>query len=45
VGVTDGATAVARRIAVRYLDRTGDPNTADGLESRVIAAVVIGGGA
>jgi ribose/xylose/arabinose/galactoside ABC-type transport system permease subunit len=27
-----------------YLDGTGDPTTADGLELRVIAAVVIGGG-
>jgi ribose/xylose/arabinose/galactoside ABC-type transport system permease subunit len=27
-----------------YLDATGDPVTADGLELQVIAAVVIGGG-
>ena len=27
-----------------YLDATGDPTTADGLELQVIAAVVIGGG-
>ena len=33
-----------RRLQFVYLDATGDPTTAAGLELQVIAAVVIGGG-
>ncbi len=38
------ATGLAGVLQFVYLDATGDPVTADGLELRVIAAVVIGGG-
>ena len=40
-GLATGAAGVMQFI---YLDATGDPVTADGLELQVIAAVVIGGG-
>ena len=38
------ATGLAGVLQFVYLDATGDPTTADGLELQVIAAVVIGGG-
>jgi ribose/xylose/arabinose/galactoside ABC-type transport system permease subunit len=38
------ATGLAGVLQFIYLSGTGDPTTADGLELRVIAAVVIGGG-
>ena len=38
------ATGLAGVFQFVYLDATGDPTTADGLELQVIAAVVIGGG-
>jgi ribose/xylose/arabinose/galactoside ABC-type transport system permease subunit len=38
------ATGLAGVMQFTYLDATGDPVTADGLELQVIAAVVIGGG-
>jgi ribose/xylose/arabinose/galactoside ABC-type transport system permease subunit len=38
------ATGLAGTLQFVYLDATGDPITADGLELQVIAAVVIGGG-
>jgi ribose/xylose/arabinose/galactoside ABC-type transport system permease subunit len=38
------ATGLAGVMQLVYLDGTGDPVTADGLELHVIAAVVIGGG-
>jgi ribose/xylose/arabinose/galactoside ABC-type transport system permease subunit len=38
------ATGLAGVMQFVYLDATGDPVTADGLELQVIAAVVIGGG-
>jgi ribose/xylose/arabinose/galactoside ABC-type transport system permease subunit len=38
------ATGLAGILQFVYLDATGDPTTADGLELQVIAAVVIGGG-
>jgi ribose/xylose/arabinose/galactoside ABC-type transport system permease subunit len=38
------ATGLAGVMQFVYLDATGDPTTADGLELQVIAAVVIGGG-
>jgi ribose/xylose/arabinose/galactoside ABC-type transport system permease subunit len=38
------ATGLAGALQFIYLDATGDPTTADGLELQVIAAVVIGGG-
>jgi ribose/xylose/arabinose/galactoside ABC-type transport system permease subunit len=38
------ATGLAGLMQFVYLDATGDPVTADGLELQVIAAVVIGGG-
>ena len=38
------ATGLAGVMQFIYLDATGDPTTADGLELQVIAAVVIGGG-
>lgn len=38
------ATGLAGVMQFAYLDATGDPVTADGLELQVIAAVVIGGG-
>jgi len=38
------ATGLAGVMQFVYLDGTGDPVTADGLELQVIAAVVIGGG-
>ncbi len=38
------ATGLAGVMQFVYLDATGDPITADGLELQVIAAVVIGGG-
>jgi ribose/xylose/arabinose/galactoside ABC-type transport system permease subunit len=38
------ATGLAGIMQFAYLDATGDPTTADGLELQVIAAVVIGGG-
>jgi ribose/xylose/arabinose/galactoside ABC-type transport system permease subunit len=38
------ATGLAGVMQYTYLDATGDPTTADGLELEVIAAVVIGGG-
>ena len=38
------ATGLAGVMQFVYLDGTGDPTTADGLELQVIAAVVIGGG-
>ncbi len=38
------ATGLAGVMQFIYLDATGDPVTADGLELQVIAAVVIGGG-
>jgi ribose/xylose/arabinose/galactoside ABC-type transport system permease subunit len=38
------ATGLAGVLQFIYLDATGDPTTADGLELQVIAAVVIGGG-
>ena len=37
------ATGLAGVMQFIYLDATGDPVTADGLELQVIAAVVIGG--
>ena len=38
------ATGLAGVLQFMFLSATGDPTTADGLELRVIAAVVIGGG-
>ncbi len=38
------AVGLAGVLQFVYLDATGDPTTADGLELKVIAAVVIGGG-
>jgi ribose/xylose/arabinose/galactoside ABC-type transport system permease subunit len=38
------ATGLAGVMQFVYMDATGDPTTADGLELQVIAAVVIGGG-
>lgn len=38
------ATGLAGALQFVFLNGTGDPTTADGLELRVIAAVVIGGG-
>lgn len=38
------ATGLAGLLQFVYLDATGDPTTAEGLELQVIAAVVIGGG-
>jgi ribose/xylose/arabinose/galactoside ABC-type transport system permease subunit len=38
------ATGLAGVLQLLFLNGTGDPTTADGLELRVIAAVVIGGG-
>ncbi len=38
------ATGLAGALQFLYLNGTGDPTTADGLELQVIAAVVIGGG-
>src|SRR5437763_8746732 len=43
-GLAGLATGLAGVMQVVYLDATGDPVTADGLELQVIAAVVIGGG-
>jgi ribose/xylose/arabinose/galactoside ABC-type transport system permease subunit len=40
-GLTTGLAGVLQFV---YTDATGDPTTADGLELKVIAAVVIGGG-
>jgi ribose/xylose/arabinose/galactoside ABC-type transport system permease subunit len=43
-GLAGVATGLAGVMQFVYLDATGDPVTADGLELQVIAAVVIGGG-
>ncbi len=43
-GLAGLATGLAGVLQFLYLDGTGDPTTADGLELQVIAAVVIGGG-
>ena len=43
-GLAGLATGLAGVMQFVYLDATGDPSTADGLELQVIAAVVIGGG-
>ena len=43
-GLAGLATGLAGVMQFVYLDATGDPVTADGLELQVIAAVVIGGG-
>jgi ribose/xylose/arabinose/galactoside ABC-type transport system permease subunit len=43
-GIAGLATGLAGVMQFVYLDATGDPVTADGLELQVIAAVVIGGG-
>jgi ribose/xylose/arabinose/galactoside ABC-type transport system permease subunit len=43
-GLAGLATGLAGVMQFSYLDATGDPVTADGLELQVIAAVVIGGG-
>ncbi len=42
-GLAGLATGLAGVMQFIYLDATGDPTTADGLELQVIAAVVIGG--
>jgi ribose/xylose/arabinose/galactoside ABC-type transport system permease subunit len=43
-GLAGLATGLAGGLQFLFLDGTGDPTTADGLELQVIAAVVIGGG-
>ena len=43
-GLTGLLTGLAGCLQFLFLDGTGDPTTADGLELQVIAAVVIGGG-
>ena len=43
-GLAGLATGLAGVLQFLYLDGTGDPTTADGLELQVIAGVVIGGG-
>ena len=43
-GLAGLLTGLAGGFQFLYLDGTGDPTTADGLELQVIAAVVIGGG-
>jgi ribose/xylose/arabinose/galactoside ABC-type transport system permease subunit len=43
-GLAGLLTGLAGVFQFLYLDGTGDPTTADGLELQVIAAVVIGGG-
>lgn len=43
-GLAGMAFGLAGVMQFAYLDGTGDPTTADGLELQVIAAVVIGGG-
>ncbi|WP_435011682.1 ABC transporter permease [Tundrisphaera lichenicola] len=43
-GLAGVLTGLAGCLQFLYLDGTGDPTTADGLELQVIAAVVIGGG-
>ena len=43
-GLAGLLTGLAGGLQFLFLDGTGDPTTADGLELQVIAAVVIGGG-
>ncbi len=43
-GIAGLLTGLAGCVQFLFLDGTGDPTTADGLELQVIAAVVIGGG-
>jgi ribose/xylose/arabinose/galactoside ABC-type transport system permease subunit len=43
-GLAGLATGLAGVLQYLFMDGTGDPTTADGLELQVIAAVVIGGG-